>query len=255
MSSLTITGLAILILLFAITSAVGVVTGSQSLVNVPVMYQFGIDPRAAVATNMFGLTFMSIGAAIPFIGKGVYDRRKMPWFAVLTMVGSALGAFLVGLISSQAMPLIISISMICVAAFSFFNHRAGIEKPGNPTPTIEILVYLLTFALGIYGGLFSGGYTTILTAIYVSLGGMTFTEAVANTKVINIFSSGIATLVFAWQGLIDYKLGLVLAVTMFVAAYFGAMFATKISDVWLKRIFLLTVFLLACKMLFFDIFR
>ena len=31
----------ILILLFALTSAVGVVTGSNSLVTVPVMFQFG----------------------------------------------------------------------------------------------------------------------------------------------------------------------------------------------------------------------
>jgi len=56
----------ILVVMFFLTTFVGVVTGSNSLITVPVMFQFGIDPKVAVATNMFGLTFMSIGASIPF---------------------------------------------------------------------------------------------------------------------------------------------------------------------------------------------
>nr|MCU0240445.1 sulfite exporter TauE/SafE family protein [Pyrinomonadaceae bacterium] len=104
-------------------------------------------------------------------------------------------------------------------------------------------------------GLFSGGYVTMLTAIYVGMFGMTFTQAVANTKVINVFSSLIASAIFAWQGLIDYKIGAILAVTMFVAAYIGAKTVTKLNDVWLKRIFLATVVLLAIKTIFDFTFR
>ena len=217
------------------------------------MFQFGIEPRLAVATNMFGLTFMSIGAAIPFVGKNVFDRRRMPWFVVLTLIGSALGAALVGFISSELMPVIVSVSMIFVAAFSFFRRNAGLQKRDNLSALTEFITYTLTFLLGIYGGLYSGGYTTMLTAVYVSFAGMTFTEAVANTKLINIFSSLIATIIFARQNLIDYRLGIILAITMFIAAYIGARFVTKISDLWLRRIFLATVLVLAAKILFFDV--
>ncbi|MEP6849209.1 MAG: sulfite exporter TauE/SafE family protein, partial [Acidobacteriota bacterium] len=80
--------------------------------------------------------------------------------------------------------------------------------------------------------------------------GMTFAEAVASTKLINVFSSSVATIVFAWQGLIDYRLGAILAVTMFVGAYFGAHYATRLNEVWLKRIFLTTVLFLAIKILY-----
>jgi uncharacterized membrane protein YfcA len=79
---------------------------------------------------------------------------------------------------------------------------------------------------------------------------MTFSEAVASTKFINIFSSLVATMVFAWQNLIDYRLGIILAVTMFVGAYIGAHYATRLNDLWLKRIFLTTVFLLALKTIY-----
>jgi uncharacterized membrane protein YfcA len=88
---------------------------------------------------------------------------------------------------------------------------------------------------------------TVLTATCVAFLGMTYSGAIAATKVINVFSSAIATLVFMYQGLVDYRLGLILGLTMFVAAYIGAHFATRMNEVWLRRIFLATVVLLAVK--------
>ncbi len=246
---MTSLGLIWLILLFFITSAIGVVTGSNSLITVPVMFQFGIDPKVAIATNMFGLTFLSIGGALPFIKQNQFDRKRLPILILLTLIGSAIGAILVGLMKPSLMPIIVSVSMICVVIFTLLKRDSGVEKI-EPTQFLLILSYILTFLLAIYGGLYSGGYVTMLTAIYVGMFGMTFTQAVANTKVINIFSSLIATAIFAWQGLIDYKLGAILAVTMFIAAYIGAKIVTKLNDLWLKRIFLVTVVLLAIKLVF-----
>ena len=78
----------ILIIVFLITSFIGVVTGSNSLITVPVMFQFSIDPKVAVATNMFGLTFMSIGASIPFLRQGTIDVRRIWPLIGLTLISS-----------------------------------------------------------------------------------------------------------------------------------------------------------------------
>lgn len=255
MTGLSWAALVILVTVFFVTCAIGVVTGSNSLINVPMMFQLGIEPRVAVATNMFGLTFWSIGSVLPFIGKDVFDKRRMPWLLILTLAGSAVGAALVGIISSETMPVVISVSMVCIAVFSLLNPTAGVQKNENITRWTEFLTYFLTFAVGIYGGLFSGGYSTIMTVVFIGLAGMTFTEAIVNTKFINIFSSLIATIIFAWQGLIDYQLGAILAVTMFASAYVGAKVVTKMSDLWLRRIFLSTVLILAAKILLSDILR
>jgi uncharacterized membrane protein YfcA len=236
-------------------SAIGVVTGSNSLVTVPVMFQFGIEPKIAVATNMFGLTFMNIGATLPFLKQDVIEYRKVTPLIGLTIIASALGAMLVGYITSQNIKVIVAIGMISVAFFTLVKRDAGITKIAEISTRATILTYVFTFLLGIYGGLYSGGYTTLLTALYVAFFGMTFTEAVAGTKLINVFSSAIATIIFAWQGLIDYKLGIILAVTMFIAAYIGAKTVTKLNDIWLKRIFLAVVFLLALKMIIEFILR
>jgi len=246
------TAIILLILLFFATSAIGVVTGSNSLVTVPVMFQFGIEPKVAVATNMFGLTFMAIGATLPFLKQGAINFRRLSPLVVLTLIGSTLGALLVGLISDKTIPIIVSVSMIAVCLFTFIKRDAGVKKSEPPAPaggfhSTQIIAYVLTFFLGIYGGLYSGGYVTILTAVFVAFLGMTFAEAVAGTKFVNVFSSAIATIVFMWQGLVDYKIGVILAVTMFIGAYIGAHFVTKLNDLWLKRIFLTTVLILAVK--------
>ncbi len=253
--NLSIADLVLLALLFFITSAVGVVTGSNSLITVPVMFQFGIDPKVAVATNMFGLTFMAVGATLPFVKQKAIDYRRVSPLILLTIIGSAIGASLVNFISDKTMPVIVSVSMIAVTIFTLIKRDAGVTKSEPPVSagglfSARNITYTLTFLLGIYGGLYSGGYVTLLTASYVAFFGMTFTESVASTKLINVFSSSIASAIFMWQGLVDYKLGAILAVTMFVAAYIGAKTVTKLNDLWLKRIFLGTVLILAIKTIF-----
>jgi uncharacterized membrane protein YfcA len=244
---MTTTELLILTILFFLTSVVGVVTGSNSLITVPVMFQFGIDEKIAVATNMFGLTFMAIGGTIPFVRQRRIDARGLIPVIIFTAIGSAIGAMLVGLITNSAIKLIVVVAMIVVTIFTVVQRRPEKIDIGSGS---RFLVYALAFFLAVYGGLYSGGYVTILTAVLVAFSGMTFGESIAATKLINVFSSGIATIVFMWQGLVDYRLGIILGVAMFAGAYVGAHYATRMNEVWLRRIFLATVLVLAGKTLF-----
>ena len=88
----------------------------------------------------------------------------------------------------------------------------------------------------------------MLPAVFVVCLGMTYVQAVANTKLINVFSSLVATLIFMWRGIVDYRLGLILAVVMFI----GACAALKLDNLWLRRVFLATVVALALKTLIYD---
>jgi hypothetical protein len=217
------------------------------LITVPAMLEFDIQPANAIATNMFALIFMSVGGTIPFLKGDLLKRKDLSLLIGLTLVGSILGALLVIIIPSKTMPLLISISMIAVTIFSVANRHKGVKKVEQPSSKALKIGYALTFGLGIYGGFFSGGYVTTLTASFIAFLNMTFVEAVAVTKVLNIFSSLIATLIFMTQGLVDYKLGIILGITMFFGAMIGAKFALKISNLWLRRIFLMTVIILALR--------
>src|ERR1035438_3408984 len=176
-----------LVLIFFFTSLISVVTGSTSLITVPVMIEFGIDPHIAVATNMMALIFMSLGGSLSFARTGVIERRLLPASIVLTLVGSALGAILLLRIPVRALQLTIAIAMIAVAVFSLANKNSGTSGHSRSSSR-RAVGYVATFLLAVYGGFFSGGYVTMLTAVFVLLFGLTFLQSVATTKVVNVFS-------------------------------------------------------------------
>src|SRR5688500_9599460 len=109
--------LIIMIVVFFLTSIDGGVSDSNSLFVVPVMFHAGIDPRIAVATNMFGLLFMAIGGTIPFVRQRRFEVRPLVPLLALTLVSSAIGALLVGVTSADGIKVVVSAAMIVVALF------------------------------------------------------------------------------------------------------------------------------------------
>jgi uncharacterized protein len=242
--------LSALVAVFFLTSVISVVTGSTSLITVPVMIALGIEAHVAVATNMLALTFMSVGGSLPFVGTGVLNRRRLVPSIALTIIGSGLGAFLLLSVPLKALQITIAVAMIGVAIFSLLNKNLGRASHDAPVSHAAVIAgYAATFLLAIYGGFFSGGYVTMLTAAFVVLFGMTFLQAVATTKLINVFSSGVATLVFVWRGVVDLKMGVILGISMFLGALLGGRIALFLSTVWLRRIFIAAVLALAVKLL------
>jgi uncharacterized membrane protein YfcA len=245
-----------LVIAFFLTAVISVVTGGTSLITVPVMMQFGLDPHVSVATNMLALIFLSLGGTLPFLKSNSLPRRRLPALIALTLCGSVLGAFLLVIVPSKAMPLIIAVAMIVLVVFLLFKSDAGaieVCDSDSPPRTRETAAYCATLLLGIYGGFFSGGYVALLTAAYVAFFRMSFLEAIAITKVLNFFSSSIATAIFSWRGLIDWKLGFFLCAASFAGAMLGAVLARKTSDLWLRRVFLTTALGLALKVMLFDV--
>src|SRR3984885_5881143 len=199
---------------------------------------------------MLALTFMSVGGSLPFVGRGVLSRSRLLPSIILTIIGSGLGALLLLSIPLKALQIIIAMAMIGVAIFSLLNKNLGRTSHDAPASHVGVMTgYAATFLLAIYGGFFSGGYVTMLTAAFVLLFGMTFLQAVATTKVINVFSSGVATLVFIWRGVVDLKLGIILGASVFLGALLGGRMALFLSTIWLWRIFIVAVLSLAIKLL------
>jgi uncharacterized protein len=66
-------------------------------------------------------------------------------------------------------------------------------------------------------------------------------------------ASLVATLVFAGDGLVDWRLGLILGVASFAGGLLGAVLANRVSNLWLRRIFVTAVIVMALKTLLLDV--
>jgi uncharacterized membrane protein YfcA len=246
-------GLGQLLLLSALmlaTGAIGAITGGNSLINVPLMITVGMSPRQAVATNMFAVTFMTISATARFARAGMLKNRLLIPLGVLTFVTSAVGALIAVKLSETIVKLVVGVSMAALVIFIALQRGA---TPPPPTHRRRVVGLIGTTLLGVYGGFFSGGYTTLMTVLCVVCFSLTMMESVAITKPVNLISCLAASLVFFGGGLIDLRIGLPLAGANLVGGWTGAHFALKGGDRFVRRLFLLTVAALAAKLLVWDL--
>lgn len=250
---MTIFSILILCIIALIASVYGVTVGGISLITVPLLISFGMLPKQAIATNMFALIFLSISGSFGFRKKIKPEHLKMViWFSFLAVLGSLPGALLVFVITNAALKIIIAVMLIVVAILSLLKKDFGIiAKPKKINLHLVALGTILVFILSIYGGFLSGGYVTMLSYVLILLFGMEFLEVAFITKILNIFSSLAASILFYRFGLIDLYIGVPLALSMSLGALAGAKLAIAKGNIWIRNIFIAATILLAVKILLF----
>jgi hypothetical protein len=240
--------LAILGVVVLASSIIGAITGGMSLVNVPVMMLLGMGPRESVATNMFALTFMSLSAALRFRKEKLVDWTLAAKLCAITLVTSAIGARLTVLVSERAVKATVAASMLCLLLFMLVRRGELGGEASETTPARRVIAWVVVAILGVYGGLYSGGYTTLLTFACVVGFGVPLLSAVALTKVVNVVSCASAAVVYAQAGTIDYRVGLPLVGVTLVGGFVGAHLAVKKGTRFVRVLFMLMVAALAVKL-------
>jgi hypothetical protein len=243
--------IALLSALMLATGALGAITGGNSLINVPLMIMVGMSPRQAVATNIFAVIFMTISASARFARTWRPHAGLLLPLGILTVITGAIGAQIAVKLPETVVKLVIGVSMAALVVFIALNRRRA--APPTPTPARRVAGFMGTALLGVYGGFFSGGYTTLMTVLCTVCFGLTMMESVAITKPINLLSNTAASVVFFASGLIDLRVGIPLAVANLVGGWLGAHVALKGGDRFVRLLFLVTIGALATKLLVWDL--
>lgn len=242
--------IALLTVMMLVTGAVGAITGGNSLINVPLMIMVGMSPRAAVATNMFAVTFMTISATARFARARMLRVKLLIPLGIITIITSAVGAQIAVKLPETTVKIVVGISMAALVLFIALHRKA---EPPPPSARRRAVGYVVATALGIYGGLFSGGYTTLMTVLCTVCFSLTMMESVAVTKPINLVSCVAASVVFFFGGLIDLRIGVPLAAANLAGGWLGAHAALKGGDRFVRILFLGTVAALAVKLIVWDV--
>jgi len=237
-----------------LVSSLSIATGGTSLFTVPLLILMGMHSKTAVASNMFGLVFLSIGG---FLGFHKYAEKIDNSFYLLilplTVTGSIMGARLVLNMDPDVLRIVISLITIAVIIFFIFNRNAGLIYVEKRRSFLKLSAgFMLIFILGIYGGFYSGGYVIMLSFVLIGILGMTFLQSAYLTKIINIFSSTAAVAVFFKTGLIDFRVAVPLSVSMAAGGYLGARYTGKRGSEFIRKLFMLFMLAIALRLLFFD---
>ena len=242
----------LLIIISFLASIIGAMIGMAMIIMLPTMIFFGIPVHSAIATGRFSM----VGGSIGSIGKLSRNANIKPkYFAVFAAagaIGSLIGASYLTNFSEESLKIVIGIFMIIVSVLVLCEDYLKTNKSsGDVSLKLHILSSLGGLFVGSYIGIVGGGGATIVIFLLILIYGLNFHDAVANQKAITLPVSIIATIVFVYQGLVDYKIGIPLFVANMIGGYTGAAIILKFSHKWLKRILVPITVAMAIKLVFF----
>lgn len=229
-----------------IAGALNVVAGGGSFLTLPLLIFLGLPAGIANATNRVGVLVQNLAAIWSFDRDGVLDRRALLWAALPATLGSALGTTLALYISDEGFETILAGAMIVISLLSFWTPPRLLAEASEGRKQAFLAVSF--FFIGIYGGFLQAGVGFLLLAA-TSLVAIDLVRGNA-IKVLAAFCfTGLSVLIFAWQGKIDWMMGLALGAGNLLGGLYGARLAVAKGHGWLKVVVSVTVILFALKLL------
>jgi uncharacterized membrane protein YfcA len=200
----------ILLLVASFLSAImGTMVGMAMVIMVPVMVFLGIPIHTAVATGRFSMIGIGLGNIRMLSRSQKIEAKFILPISIAGIIGTLVGASFLKYLSENALENIIGAFIIGISILVLFEERLrpkGIKH--KITFKHHALSALAGLFLGSYVGIVGGGAATIMIFVLVLAYGLSFHQAVANQKAAILPISVIATLVFIYQGLIDYSIAI-----------------------------------------------
>jgi uncharacterized membrane protein YfcA len=237
-----------------IAGSLNVIAGGGSFLTLPILMFLGLPPGVANGTNRVGILLQNVGAVWSFQRHGVLDWRSVLWAAVPSIPGAALGVWLALLVSDQAFKRILALLMVTVSLWTLWSKRpavAGGSTTGPASPSSRRLagVGAAFFLIGIYGGFVQAGVGFLILAA-TTAAGLDLVRGNA-VKVLTVLCfTALSLTLFAWQGRVDWPVGLVLAAGTTLGGLIGARLTVLKGHRWVRGVVTATMILFALKLWF-----
>jgi uncharacterized membrane protein YfcA len=231
---------------------INTIVGGGSLISVPLLIASGLSAHIAIGTNRFAMVFNTGVGAIDYYRRVNYEVKLAAFFAVFASIGSYLGANIVLQIEERILEYIIAILMLVMGGITVYKKKLGLKEEKIDL-TIEkyVLIAILSFFLGIYGGFFGAGISTMFTFVFVSFFKKSFIRSAGMTRFIVSILSIIAVYIFFVNSKIDFLYGVILAMSFIAGAKIGVKLAFKAGNIWIRRLFMFLALVSSIKLLFF----
>ena len=232
-----------------IASFIDSIVGGGGLISTPALLSIGLPVPYALGTNKLASCTGSLTSVISFWRAGKINKAAF-MLMPLSVMGSALGAYVVYLLPEKLMKNIIVILLVAVAVYTYRRKDWGdtgtIEKLG-----LQALIgaIIMAFGMGFYDGFFGPGTGSFLIFGFLYLG-YDFVTAAGNAKALNFASNFGALVSFAISGTIVWSYGLIMAAAMVVGAIVGTRLAIKKGAAYVRPLYLFVTTLLIGKQVY-----
>ncbi len=231
------------ILAGVVAGIINTLAGSGSLVTLPMLIALGLPSNVANATNRVGVAFQNVVGITTFYRSGKFDMSGTWWLVLPALPGALFGAWLASSLGRQEMDVVIGAVMVIMLLVILFDAQKWLRehsevREGRPS----WLTLLFFFGVGVYGAFIQAGVGVFILAAMVLGTGYSLIHANAVKLVLVLIITLVALPIFMSQDLVNWGMGLLMAVGQSIGAWLAARFATqyKNANVWVRRL-LITV--------------
>ena len=243
-----------------IAGALNTVAGGGSFLTLPFLIVFGLPATEGNGTNRLAVLLQSLTALFGFRRWGErwdmdgdrVERRLALVGTIPILVGSVLGAWLSLSVGDQAFKKILSLLMVAVTVWTlwdpFEKKTSSLRGQGDRYGVTHVLLFLL---VGLYGGFVQAGVGFLILAV-TTYSGLDLARGNA-VKVFGVLLlAGVSLIFFAWNGTIDWPIGLALGVGSAVGGLLGAGLSAHIGPAWIQRVVIAALVLFAIALWISD---
>lgn len=231
---------------------INTLAGSGSLISLPILMFIGLPPNMANGTNRVGVFVQNLVTTTTFHKKKLLDIPLGIQVAIPTIAGSILGAFVVLELPDRAVEIVVGVVLFIMLIPMWVNPRQWLEgKTMENTRGHLVLRWVVFFFVGLYGGFIQAGVGIFLLSALVLNTGCNLVKANAQKAMINLLLTFFAMLVFAFNGQIDWGIGIALALGNAIGGYLGTHWAVSWGPAFVRYVVMAVVVIAGAKLLFF----
>ena len=230
-----------------------VVAGGGSLITLPLLIFLGLPSAVANATNRIAIVGQNIFAVAGFQSKGIGAWPYSLYLGISALLGAIVGAKIAVDIDDKTFNRILSVIMVLVAVAILIQPS---NKSGGVTERLDrkhrLIGVVSFFGVGIYGGFIQAGVGFIMIPLLVGINGFSLVKTNSVKVFVALIYSLAALAVFIVEDVLNWGIGLTLAVGNAIGGWIGSRWSVAKGDVWIRRILIVAIIVLSIKLWFFS---
>jgi len=232
---------------------INTLAGGGSLFTLPVLIFLGLPPSVANGTNRIAIVVQSFGGALGYRSKGVQTYPFPIYLGISASIGAVIGAQIALQLDGAIFNRILAVIMLIVGLLILIRQKSILaDLPERLTGKYLVYAVLGFFIIGIYGGFINAGIGIVIMLFLNRLNRLSLVKTNATKVLVVMIYSSVALVLFAYNGAVNWKLGLLLALGTLFGAWWASRWSVRKGDRVVRIAMLVTIFIMAIKLWFFE---
>ena len=232
---------------FAASFCGSFVGGIVSVLGIAALIMVGMPPHAALGTVAFIFFGFDAGGLLQY-----HRNQKVVWRYVLPLVlvvvpSSIVGSLLVLSVEPELVATLVGLAMLMFIPLTFLKPDLGLVRE-TVSKSRERFGYIANALISTYGASIAIGAGFFWNYALMYFFGLKLIESRATLKIPSFSLSVTKLVVFGASGAIVWQYGPLLFAGSFLGAYVGTRYSIALGDLWLRRILLVVIAIMALKL-------